>query len=124
MIKPEEFNEGTPERKLAEFYEAWQGMNWDRMIKCLQKTSRAIVREECELVKHYFKFKPVDVEIVEGKYLNEMVFEARVKISYKIAREVTKTVETKVRVVKEKEAMLPDPDGEWGVNHLTAVVVI
>ena len=124
MIKPEQFKEGTPERKLAEFYEAWQAMAWERMIKCLQKTSRAIVREDYELAKHYFRFKPMDVEIVEGKYLNEMVFEARIRISYKIAREVVKTVETKVRVVKEKEAMLPDPEGEWGVNHLTAVVVI
>lgn len=123
MIKPEDYEEGTPKRKLAEFYQAWKKTDWEAMSRATQISWIESMPKSKELLKAMFQFRLVDAEIVEEKMLNNVAFAAMVKAEFLIARGVVKKIVNDVRVICEKEPMLPSPDGEWGVNPNSAQVV-
>lgn len=123
MIKVEDYAEGTPERKLAEFYEAWKAMDWEAMVKVCQISWIESMPKAREMLKAMFQFRLVDAELVESRMPNNVAFAAMMKVKYLIARGVVKDMECDVRVICEKEPMLPAPDGEWGVNPNSTQVV-
>ncbi|GAH62633.1 unnamed protein product [marine sediment metagenome] len=116
MIKVEDYAEGTPERKLAEFYKAWKETDWETMVKVTQISWIEAMPKAKEMLKAMFQFKLINAELVESRMLNNVAFAAMVKVQYLIARGVVKDMECDARVICEKEPMLPAPDGEWGVN--------
>lgn len=123
MIKPEDYEEGTPQRKLAEFYVAWKEMDWEALVRAAQTSWVESMPKSKELLKAMFQFKLTNAEIIEMKMLNNVAFAAMVKVEYLIARGVAKNMVSNARVICEKEAMLPAPDGEWGVNPNSVQVV-
>jgi|GEM_PF-4567615 len=123
MIKPEDYEEGTPQRKLAEFYKAWKEADWEALSKASQVSWVESMPKSRELLKNMFQFRLTNAEIIEEKMLNNVVFAAMVKAEFLIARGVVKNTVNDVRVICEKEPMLPSPDGEWGVNPNSAQVV-
>ncbi|GAH75273.1 unnamed protein product [marine sediment metagenome] len=123
MIKVEDYAEGTPERKMAEFFKAWKEADWEAMVKATQISWIEAMPKAKEMLKAMFQFKLINAEVAESRMLNNVAFAAMVKIDYQIARGVVKTMESDVRVICEKEPMLPAPDGEWGVNPNSAQVV-
>lgn len=123
MIKADLFEEGTPERKLAEFYSAWKEKDWEAFGNSVQLSWIESMPKARDLLKKMFSFPLISAEIEESRALNNVVFAAMVKVEYFIARGVTKSITCDVRVICEKEPMLPAPDGEWGVNPNSAQVM-
>jgi len=120
MIKIKDYAEGTPERKLAQFYEAWKNGDWEAMVRATQISWIEAMPKAKEMLKEIFQFKLVDTELVESRMLNNVAFSAMVKVQYMLKRGMVKSMECDVRVICEKEPMLPAPDGEWGVNPQSA----
>jgi len=112
MIKAEDYAEETPERKLAEFYKAWKEADWEAMVKVCQISWIEVRTNRREMLKAMFQFTLINAELVESRMLNNVAFAAMVKVQYLIARGVAKEMECDVRVICEKEPMLPAPDGD------------
>lgn len=123
MIKVKDYAEGTPEWKLAQFYEAWKNGDWEAMMRTMQISWTEAMPKAKKILKEIFQFKLVDAELVESRMLNNVAFSAIVKVQYLLARGMVKNMECDVRVICEKEPMLPAPDGEWGVNPQSAAPV-
>jgi len=135
MIKVKDYAEGTPERKLAQFYEAWKNGDWEVMARTTQISWIEAMPKAKKMLKEIFQFKLINAELVESRMLNNVAFSAKVKVEYllddeeelldssQFITEMAKSMECDVRVICEKEPMLPAPDGEWGVNPQSAAPV-
>jgi hypothetical protein len=119
-IKPVEMSEAMS--CIISFMEAWKNMDYEKMASLCQLSWYATVPGPVELLKAMFVFKPLRLEVIEGKLLSDIVYSIEGVMHYEIARGVTKKMKITGRVIREKAPLEPAPDGKWGVNPITFYV--
>ena len=115
-----------PDEVLKGFISAWRQRHWKDMVKFAQKSWVYLMEnngsDPAEQMKSAFMYRPVDIEVLDAELKNNVVFAAKLKIKFLIARGVEKETEVEVRLISEKEPMVPAPNGDWGVVPATIMV--
>ncbi len=114
----------VPLRKIVQFFMYWETRNWKKMrdviqISWVDKIDQFGLRENLMAM---FNTKPVEIEVVTHRFINNVVFDAEVKIKHQIARGVVKEESRHARVICEILPMVPSPDGSWGINPTSVLV--
>ncbi len=107
-----------PLRMIVQFFMFWQGRKWAKMRDVIQISWVDKIDEFglTDNLKAMFSTKPVEVELLSHRFVNNVVFDAQVKIKHQIARKVFREEVRYARVICEAGPMMPSPEGSWGLN--------
>ncbi len=107
-----------PLKMIVQFFMLWRDSKWDKMRDVIQISWVDMIDEFglTENLKAMFSTKPVEVELLSHRFVNNVVFDAEVKIKHQIARKVFREEVRRARVICEAKPMTPSPDGCWGLN--------
>lgn len=142
-VNPDDYPASSPEFALAEFLQAWQNENWQKMAGVTQLTWRDGLSDPATDLRLMFGFKDllgaeigkredageaweVYNEFVDASGLDspavsegESVASVGATLYYSITNNSVKTVHVAPMILREVAAYEPDPSGAWGINPLS-----
>jgi hypothetical protein len=132
QINPDDYQQGSPERVLAEYLVAWQNEDWNKMLGSTQLTWRSQTKEATERLKAQHEFmKLKGAEMISAKTppgVNGSVCQDIIATIFytvpageKKFRKMVKEKKIKARLIRESAPFKADKDGEWGVNPVSAL---
>lgn len=132
QINPNDYQQGSPERALAEYLAAWQGEAWEKMLESTQLTWRNHTPVAVERLKSQCEFMKLrGAEMISAKTppgVNGSVCQDIIATIYytvltgdKKFRKTVKEKKIKARLIRESAPLKADKDGEWGVNPVSAL---
>ncbi len=107
--------------KCTEFMDAWKAEDWKRLLKHCQITwveDGHPKMSALRWIKEWYGSRPIPIsaEVVDYQLKTQTTVDAIIKV--KISGEV-KFI--RARIICEKEAYKPSPDGIWGVNPVSCL---
>lgn len=125
--------EGTPERTFLEFAKAWQDRDFGRMLDFCQKTwletnHNATIGNVSATFRGLDLLNLVYVERLTDEEMNkkglnpEVIADLKVCVKIKVGKKC-KTKLFLPRLVKESGPYIADPNGQWGINPVSAFKV-
>lgn len=118
------FPETSPEASVYRFLEAWVNSKWDVAIKNVQKSWVITQNDPLGALRAILSYNLRDYKVLESTQLNPVVCAVTVILTIGIARGVTQNKTVAIRTISEIQPLLPSPDGEWGINPITATMEI
>jgi len=120
--KPQQYNEGTPERVAAGFINAWGDRNWEGMVDYLQLSWVSKQRNPKKQVKGLYSLKKLkEAHIVKSKTIAGFMVDITLEVRYTVAKR-SKTVNIIARIMKETAPYKPSIDeGQWGLNPISTL---
>lgn len=131
-IKPNDYQQGTPERALSEYLLAWQKGDWAKMLESTQLAWSSQEKDATEALKSQHELIKLNGAEINGKKdvseLNPSVCQDllatifyNVPLGDKKFRNVVKKKKIVVRIICEIAPFKPDKKGRWGVNPISAL---
>jgi len=118
------YPDATPESVVYQFLEGWMSKKWAGLLKVTQKSWVVAQEDPLEALKSILSYNLKGYKALNSIKLNEVVHAITVILSLSIARGVVQNKTVTIRTIKEMQPLLPSPEGEWGVNPITAVMEI
>jgi len=118
------YPDATPESVVYQFLEGWKSKKWAGLLKATQKSWVVAQDDPLEALKSILSYNLKGYKALNSIKLNEVVHAITVILSLSIARGVVQNKTVTIRTIKEVQPLLPSPEGEWGVNPITAVMEI
>ena len=104
---------------LSDYFDAWRDGDWQKMLDCCQISWRESRPDPIADLKTWHGYKLIEAEILNMAILSIVSIQGKVRIKYHIARNTPREIEAYPMLICEKAPLLPDPEGEWGVNPLS-----
>lgn len=132
QVNPSDYQQGLPERALAEYLAAWQECAWGKMLESTQLTWRNQTPAAVERLKSQHEFMKLNgAEMISAKTppgVNGSVCQDIITTIYytvplgeKKFRKTVKEKKIKARLIRESAPFKANKNGKWGVNPVSAL---
>ncbi|OPZ85973.1 MAG: hypothetical protein BWY76_01172 [bacterium ADurb.Bin429] len=119
---PSAYAQGTPERAFAEYMAAWRAQDWTRMVRWTQATWRASDGQAAQTLATWNDWRQLrGYQVLQITRVSDVC----VDIAYECWVETSltgpptvKKITSSARLVRERGARQPSPQGTWGVNPI------
>jgi hypothetical protein len=119
---PSEFSEGSAERALAEYVSAWKNQDWSEMVKWSQMTWADGEPDPAGVLEAWYDFKTLKgFEIKDVEVVSEVTTDITFVVHYEAIPNQISKKQIAARVIRETAPYEPSPQGEWGVNPISAL---
>lgn len=119
---PSEFSQGSAERTLAEYINAWKNQDWQKMVNFSQKTWVSGESDPAATLEAWYDFKTLKgFEIKDTKTISETTKDVTFVVYYEAITNQIDKKQITARVIKETAAYTPSSQGQWGVNPTSAL---
>lgn len=121
MVSPASYPRDSPERAVAEYLEAWQKADWNRMATFTSKTWQDGQSDAAGLLEAQYGFKDLLGATIEGNTpQSDLMVDIGVTVYYALGSEI-RTRTLTARVIRESAPYTPSTSGDWGVNPLSTL---
>ena len=120
---PSEFSQGSAERTLAEYVNAWKNQDWQKMVSFSQKTWVSGESDPAGILEAWYDFKTLKgFEIKDAMTTgNDVSKDVTFVVYYEAFTNQIDKKQITARVIKETAAYTPSAQGQWGVNPTSAL---
>lgn len=114
----------TPEAAVFRFLEGWKNYKLANSLECCQKSWVIGLDDPLESLKAILSVNLKAYKVTSSVILNSVVQAVTAVLTISRARGVSQNINVVIRVIKEIQPLLPSPDGDWGVNPITATMEV
>ena len=121
--QPSDFPAGSAEQTLANWVAAWRDQDWQRMADLSQLTWVDAEPDPVGILDAWYGFKtPLKgFEVKEIDRISEVASDVTFVVHYEAFANQIDKKEITAKVIRETAPYNPSPQGEWGVNPISAL---